>query len=155
MSSGSPTSPMSTVPPLLPPVEVDGYRIREWPMDDLGTLATLLPNGPLYGRDLTHAQARVVVIEDATTDTVLAYWPVFGAIHIDCLYVDPSLRHHAKVQFAFLGALVTMLQSIGVGHVFAIIGAKQPENAELAIKMGLAPVLGRLYEGSIPPKEPQ
>lgn len=138
--------------PVLQPVTLEGYTLRELPPDEWHRL-TQIP-GPLAGRDLQPSDSARIIVVESPAGAIVGYWPAFAMVHLDLLYTDAEVRHHPKVQFALLGAMATMLQQLGVRSVCAVIAdADQPDNGRMAEKLGLQPLPGTLYMGPIPPAE--
>lgn len=127
---------------------IEGYVIRELPEAEWYRLQEL-PDGPYAEVSLPPSDTcRIVVIEQDRQ--LLGYWVISAAIHLDPLYLDPSVRHHPRLALAFTGAVVHTLQRTGARFAYAVIADLQPENAAMAAHLGFVRVPGALYAGLIP-----
>ena len=123
---------------ILRPEEVD--RVRE-------------AGGPLAEcPDLTQLRkATVPVIE--VDGTIIAYWPVFYALHLEPLWIAEEYRHNPAVARALLELTGEVVQLSGEQVSFAIIDESQGA-LPLAERIGFARVPGNLYYVTIPALEP-
>ena len=137
------------MPPIVRTLAPEEYdRLAQFP-GPLGEIAGTVQLDPEH--------TRLVVIEDPDTrdaeghPTILGYWTLFNTVHAEPLYLTPAIRRHPKIAVALLSAVIAELQAAQVPSVFAVI-----EHDNLAImgpmaeRLGLHPISGILYGGSIP-----
>jgi len=133
---------------MIQPVVVGDYQIGVLPGEEYARLDTL-PEGCLFGRRVQPSPyLHILAVERLADHALLGYWPVFNAVHIDGLYLDPALHHQPKVALTLLGALVALLQAGGVEGVYAQIDS--PLMQKMAGDLGLEKLPGIAYRGVIP-----
>lgn len=147
-----PESPAAATAPWTPAVPdlrlADGVVIRELPPNEWHRLAET--EGPFAGKPFPASDGCRVLVMEAPTGEIVGHWPVFDAVHLDGLWKRPDYRNRAILDRLFLGALVTMLQTLGVQYAFAVIREEDRETSgQLAETCGFE-AKGRLYGGPIP-----
>lgn len=114
-----------------------------------------IEGGPLYGQDLSKAEATHIMVAEVNGE-IQAYWPICMVLHMDGLYFKPEARHRRTIILQLLGQVIVFLQSIGAELVFAVIEPATfgEGNLPMAEKLGLEKVPGDLYFLKIDPAAP-
>lgn len=146
MPEAAPVAPWT---PTIPDLRLaDGHVIRELPQAEWDKLAAT--DGPFAHVGLPHSDNCKVLVLEAPDGTVVKHWPVFDAVHIDGLWSRDDYRHRAQLDRLFLGAMITMLQRIGVEYAYAVIRDEDRlTSGALATACGFTD-LGHVYGGPIP-----
>ena len=129
-----------------------GLTVRTLPPEERHKISQA--NGPMhdYPTGQLPENARIVVLEKE--DTIVGYWVIFDAVHIEPLHLDPEVRNMPKAAMGLLAQVYTELQDAGVRSVFGIIDdADVPIVGAMAEQLGLKPLPGKIYGGFVPPKE--
>lgn len=130
----------------------DGHVIRELPPDEWAKLAQT--DGPFATVGLPWAESCKVLVLENPVGVIVKHWPVFDAVHIDGLWSRADYRQRAGLDRLFLGAMITMLQRIGVQYVYAVIHDDDiPTSGKLAEACGFTD-RGRVYAGPVPTPRP-
>lgn len=133
--------------PLPPPITARTLR-----PDEMSRLAEA--GGPMHGYPSPETLAgstKIVVLE--REGAIVGYWVVADTVHIEPLWLDPSVRHHPRAAMDLLQQVYTELQNAGVGSVYAIIDEGNLEQmGPLARRVGLTEVPGRIFAGQVPAK---
>lgn len=95
----------------------------------------------LLGRN---ADAVILTLVDPATDRPVGYWPVWQAVHIDGIWLEPSLKDHPGALRSLLTAAFATLQSNGVSLAFAVL-ADDAESLAQAQRLGFVRAPGHLY----------
>lgn len=123
------------------------WQVRELPAEEYPRLSTL--SGPLAGIFTSgHLPSpdstRFIIAEHA--GQIVAYWPIFNAVHMEPLWIDPAHRGDGVIGRALIEGAVEALKGAHVGYAFAIIGDQdQPANGQMAERLGFDKVPGTLY----------
>jgi GNAT superfamily N-acetyltransferase len=76
---------------------------------------------------------------------VVAYWPVWLAVHAEPLWVDPAHRTPGTIR-VLVETLFQHLRDAGVGSAFVVLGhADQQVTLSAALRLGFQRVPGDLY----------
>ena len=137
---------LTDAPPTLTrtPTTVRGFQL---PMDQLHRLPEA--GGPLSEVDTSHMhRANIAAVE--VDGRLVAYWPVWRAIHAEPLWVAEDWRNSPAVIRALLRelehALDPLLQETGESVAFAIIGdADILASGRYAMRLGFQRVPGDLF----------
>jgi hypothetical protein len=140
---------MTDIPPAPPkpprtPKEVRGFQL---PMDQLERIKEA--GGPLAEVDTSNMhRASIAAVE--VDGKLVAYWPVWRAIHAEPLWVSEEWRHSPAVIRALLRELETALDPLmaetGEHIAFAIIGdADILRSGRYAMRLGFERVPGDLF----------
>lgn len=148
--STAPTQPWT---PTIPDLTLsDGHRIRELPQGEWDRLA--LTDGPFQGQYLPHADSCKILVLESPAGEIVMHWPVTDAVHLDGLWARADYRQRPGLDRLFLGAMITMLQRIGVQYAYAVIHDEDRETSgKLAEAAGFLDK-GRVYAGPIPVGKP-
>jgi hypothetical protein len=121
-------------------------RTRILEGEDLWRLADA--PGPFQGRrDVIAAlgNAQVVAVEDAQ-GTLLGYWPIWLAVHLEPLWVQPEARKNPAVIKALVMGMRAQLQAERITTAYATIAHEDlPTNLPMAARMGFERVPGDLF----------
>lgn len=99
--------------------------------------------GPLADVDLSKLEAEAIPVVEVD-GRIVAYWPIFYALHLEPLWVDPDQRGDAGVLRALLDLLQLAVVASGEPVAFAVIAPDAP-SLPMAERLGFAPVPGNLY----------
>ena len=142
-----PTSVMTLGPPDKPtrtPVTVRGFQL---PMDQLDRLKEA--GGPLAEVDTSNMhKANIAAVE--VDGQLVAYWPVWRAIHAEPLWVHEDYRRHPGVIRAILRelerALDPLMAETGEHIAFAILGDQDIlTSGKYVMRLGFERVPGDLF----------
>ena len=105
------------------------------------------PPGPLT-EQLLHrgADAVILALFDAA-GTLHGYWPIWQAVHVDGVWLDPALKGAPEGPAALrslLDAAFATLQANGVSLAFAVL-ADDAESLAQAARLGFVRAPGNLY----------
>jgi hypothetical protein len=126
---------------ILPPAQI--ARIRE-------------AGGPLAEVDDLSRLASMAIVPVVERDgKIVAYWPVFKAVHAEPLWVATEARMSATVIRAILHGVESALSAMGDPVAFAIISEDDEGlvSGKYATRLGFRPVPGELYYVMLPQKE--
>jgi hypothetical protein len=122
-------------------------RTRILEGDDLWLLADV--PGPFEGQRDVIAQlgnAQVVAVEDPTTGQILGYWPIWVAVHLEPLWVQPAARRNPAVIKALVMGMRAQLAAERITTAFATIAhVDLTANLPMAARMGFERVPGDLF----------
>ena len=152
VSSDALTTPWT---PAIPDLRLaDGLTIRELPPDEWGRLSQT--EGPFSGMALPVSETCRILIVETPEGQIVAHWPAFDAVHLDGLWKHPDYRHRPALDKVLLGAMVTLLQLIGVRYAYAIIHNEDLQTSgRMAEACGFVDQGGRIYAGPIPGLDPR
>lgn len=108
------------------------------------------PPGPLTDQLLgRNADAVILVLTESDPSVgapgrLLGYWPIWQAVHIDGIWLDPTTRDHPGALRSLLDAAFATLQSNGVSLAFAVL-ADDAESLAQAQRLGFVRAPGNLY----------
>lgn len=108
--------------------------------------------GPLAEVDLKTLEAEALPVVEVD-GRIVAYWPVFYALHLEPLWVAEAFRQHPGVLKGLLEQTEAAVASTGEPASFAIIDPEAP-SLPLAEKLGFARVPGDLYYVLMPATPP-
>lgn len=135
---GPPDKPTRTA------MTIRGFQL---PMDQIARIQEA--GGPLAEVDTSNMhKANIAAVE--VDGQLVAYWPVWRAIHAEPLWVAEAYRHHPGVIRALLRelekALDPLMQETGEHIAFAIIGdADVLASGRYAMRLGFERVPGDLF----------
>lgn len=123
-------------------------RTRILEGDELSNLAGVV-GGPFYGRFDVIASlgnSQVVVLESDDGSTILAYWPIWVAVHLEPLWLDESVRKNPAAGKQLVEAMRQQLQANRITTAFAIIGFDDVmTHVPLAARLGFKRMAGDLF----------
>jgi len=135
-------------PPSLPTRvrEVRGFRL---PVDQIERIREA--GGPLAEVDLSRiSHALIAAVE--VDGQLVAYWPVWKAVHAEPLWIAEPYRQSLAVSRALLAEVDQAVEEMGDPVVFAIIGELDLlTNGRQASRLGFQRVPGDLYYLIRPP----
>jgi len=121
-------------------------RVEVLEGEALGELVST--QGPFHGQQAVVDQlgnAQVVVVR-ADNGAIVAHWPIWVAIHLEPLWIDPEARKNPAVVRALVSAMQWQLVKERITTAFAVIGhADLVENLPLAARIGFERVPGDLF----------
>lgn len=121
-------------------------RTRILEKADLHVLATI--PGPFFGHPDVLAQlgdGQVIAVED-DSNSIVAYWPIWVAVHLEPLWVSPEARKNPAVIKALITTMQEQLKLHRITTAFAVIGhADLVQNLPLAARIGFERVPGDLF----------
>lgn len=140
VSRETPTDPPITRVFILPPEQID--RIRE-------------AGGPLAeAPDLSKFAQEAIVPVVEMDGKIVAYWPVWKAVHAEPLWVSTDHRRSTAIIRGILQGVETALAAFGEPVSFAIIGQDDLDTSGVyAKRLGFERVPGDLYYVMLGPAE--
>lgn len=120
------------------------------PLDQIERLREA--GGPLVEADLSQlALEALPVIE--VDGRIVAYWPMFYALHLEPLWIAESQRRIPGVATRLLDLMTEALHAIGKPVAFAVIDPTTPV-LKMAERLGFDRVPGDLYYVTVPAPPP-
>ena len=118
--------------------------VRELPRDEFWKVSAI-PDGPLYGQDLSQATATHIMVAELD-GAIQWYWPIAAVLHLDGLYGVPEARHRKDMILQLLGGVIQFLRDTDVALAFAVLDeGTLGTHLPMAEKLGLEKVPGDLY----------
>lgn len=116
--------------------------VRELPWEEWGKVAHL---EPFASQGLPAPEhSRIIVAEQE--GTIVAYWGLFSAIHVEPLWIHPDHRKRPGLVRRLWLAVVETLRGAGVRTAFACIAdVDAAQNVPLALRHGFVRIQGDLY----------
>jgi len=108
--------------------------------------------GPLADADLSQLDLEALPIVEVDGQ-IVAYWPIFYALHLEPLWIAEDHRRQAAVTHGLLDLMRQALLNIGKPVAFAVIDPDTPVLA-LAERLGFDRVPGDLYYVTAPAVPP-
>lgn len=140
----------TAAPPVLEP-KPRTLRCFMLPMEEIERIREA--GGPLAECDLTH-MARAIVAAVEVDGKVVAYWPVWKAVHAEPLWVHPDARNNPAVIRGILDQVELAMDEMGDPVIFAIIeDAEMLTSGAYAKRLGYQQVPGSLFMLFRQPKE--
>lgn len=130
-------------PPTLDAVAPPKLRAYFLPMEEAERLREA--GGPLAEADLSNMRAALLAVVEVD-GKIVAYWPVWQAIHAEPLWVTEEQRHNPAVIRGILDQVEQAMIQANDPIIFAIIGeADLLTSGRYAKRLGFTRVPGDLY----------
>src|SRR5258705_314463 len=81
--------------------------------------------GPLAETDLSQLQLEALPVVEIEGQ-IVAYWPIFYALHLEPLWIAEGSRRHPVVATGLLDLMTEALHTIGKPVAFAVIDPATP-----------------------------
>ena len=146
---------ITDAPPTLPTLETTRtVRTLMLPMEEVERIREA--GGPLAEVDLSQMH-RALIAAVEVDGKIVAYWPVWRAVHAEPLWVAESHRRNPAVIRGILDQVEQAMDQMGDPLVFAVIGDQDIlSSGHYAMRLGYERVPGDLfvlYRRSAPTKE--
>lgn len=124
----------------------DAARVRKFilPMDELERIREA--GGPLAEADLSKLVGRALVAVVEVDGRIVAYWPVWQAVHAEPLWVTEAARNNPAVIRGILDQVEVAIDQFGDPLIFAIIEeGNELTSGAYASRLGFEKVPGELW----------
>lgn len=134
---------MTDAPPALAPSTPKTIRAFRLSMEDVERIREA--GGPLAEVDLSHMhQALIAAVE--VDGKLVAYWPVWRAVHAEPLWVTEEARKSPAVIRGILDQVEAAMTEMGDPLIFAVIGDQDIlTSGRYAMRLGFERVPGDLF----------